>query len=347
MAISYLPPSVSTKLELTLGELQEQRAPSIMETLLSHGIDVPPALELDGKGFYDFFKVGPRQVQTTSKAANALWSAEFYRFDEPNDDGWTPFLQSWFYHNFEMIDWFARRGVELDSKHTNAPLSALHLYAKGMRYFGKAPRPISPLEEHCIESIQKKLGIPYDDCTCICSPEGCIPSKFVFEFNYEGLYSQRREIQHFIKHLNPPKHLLSRYIYHLTQHILFDFLGGEHTCCSLGRDYVSMLKLRRPTRTNSWRKTSYGSIDFPGEHYQCCTNGLPVPRVESLRALQDPDVFSVTLDSAMSHYDEMDRPDTMPAEEQIYAYIKWILEEGYLDIDVSHGCEHDLNEDME
>jgi len=63
--------------------------------------------------------------------------------------------------------------------------------------------------------------------------------------------------------------------------------------------------------------------------------------VYSLRALKDPDVFSATLNSAMSHYDEMNRPDTMPADEQVYAYINWILKEGYLDIDVSNGCEHD------
>ena len=56
LTCSHLPLSVSAKLDFTPGELQEQRASWIVETLLSHGVDVPPALELDRKGFYDFFQ---------------------------------------------------------------------------------------------------------------------------------------------------------------------------------------------------------------------------------------------------------------------------------------------------
>jgi len=338
MAISYLPPSVSTKLELTLGELQEQRAPSIIETLLSYGIDVPPALELDGKGFYNYHPQG----QITPEVANALCSAGFQRFDKPNDNGWTPFLQSWFYHRFEMIDWFARKGVKLDSRHTDIPLTALHLYAKGMRYSRTASKDTSAMKEYYIQLLQEKLGIPCDDCSCACSPDGCTPVKFVLQREddrYDS--SQKDQVREFMEDLDPPKPLLNQYIYQITRHILFDLLGGEHTCCSLEESHWSLRGLPRPTRKTKWRKMFYDFSDFPAEHLQCCTNGLPVPRVESLRALQDSDVFSVTLDYAMSHYDEMERPDTMPAEEQVFEYINWILAEGYLDIDASNGCEHD------
>jgi len=340
MAMSLLPRSVSAKLELTPGELQEQCAPSIMETLLSWGIDFPPALDLDGKGLYDFPTDYCTRFHITPNAASELWSAGFHRFDQPNDNGWTPFLQSCFRHNFEMIDWFASRGARLDSRHTDVHLTALHLYAKGMGRFKTASQDISAVKKHCIESIQKELGIPYDDCTCACSPKGCPPTKFILDSDsWRYSPSQKDQIREFITDLNPPKPLLSRYIYHLTRHILFDFLGGEHTCCSIEQEHWMRWKLQRPTRTKSWRQF-YSSSDFPSDHIQCCKNGLPVPRVESLRALQDPDIFSVTLDSAMSHYDEMDRPDTMPAEEQVFEYINWILKEGYLNIDVSDGCEH-------
>ena len=333
MAISHLPPSISDNLNSILGVPQEQHAPFIMETLVSHGIDIPSALELDGKGFFDFYEtVSSDDKQITPKAADVLWSAGFHLLDEPNDSGWTPFLQSCFCHNFEMIDWFASRGVRLDSRHTDVSLTALHLYAKGMRYHKTASKDISAVKKHCIQSIQKELGIPYDDCTCICSPTGCTPGKFILE-------NDSAEIRELIEDLNPPKPLLNRYVYHLTRHILFDLLGGEHTCCSLGQAEPWMLP--KPIRTHSWRKKFDDFKGLPGEHYQCCNNGLPVPRVYSLRALKDPDVFSATLNSAMSHYDEMNRPDTMPADEQVYAYINWILKEGYLDIDVSNGCEHD------
>ena len=63
--------------------------------------------------------------------------------------------------------------------------------------------------------------------------------------------------------------------------------------------------------------------------------------MESLEALRTPDVLNATIETAMSHYDEMDRPDTMSAEEQVFEYIKWISREGHLDIDASNGCEHD------
>ncbi|KAI4657052.1 uncharacterized protein J4E79_007668 [Alternaria viburni] len=217
-----------------------------------------------------------------------------------------------------------------------------------MELVGTLSNVTSSMEKHYVESIQKKLGIPYDNCTCACSPKGCTPVKFIFEEDDQFYYNpQKDQIRRFIKNLNPPQALLNQYIYHFTRHILFDLLGGEHTCCSLGQAYWSAWHLQKPTKIYRWRKRFRGSGNITAKHCQCCKNGLPVPRWASLRALQDPDVFSATLDSAMSHYDKMKRPDTMAPEEQGYEYIKWILKEGYLDINVSNGCEHDLDEDSE
>ena len=342
-ALSYLPPSVSAKLDLTLGELQEQRAPSIMETLISYGVNIPPALELDRKGLYDFCMDKSGRIQLMPEAANELWCAGFRLFDEPNDNGWTPFLLSWFCHSFDMIDWFASRGVRLDSRHTDVHLTALHLYAKGMFTTETASRDTSIMKRHYIELLQEKLGIPYDDCSCMCSPNGCTPAKFVFEREHNWRDpSQKDQVREFIADLAPPKPLLDQYVYQFTRHIVFDLLGGRHTCCFLRERYWSLWELQRPIRTNRRLKSCYCPLGLGGRHTQCFKSGHPMPRkwTSSHQALQDPNIFSVTLESAMSHYNEMDRPDTMPAEEQVFAYIRWILEEGYLDIEVIDGCEH-------
>jgi hypothetical protein len=353
LANSCLPPSVFSTLGLAPHGLQEQRASSITEKLLSHGIDVPSALELDGKGLYDSRWTGGLSRQVTPEVATALWCAGFHDIDEPNNNGWTPFLQSWFCHNFEMINWFAEKGIRLDSKHAEAPLTALHLYAKRLGYYKATSRHkdvnTSALKQHCIGMTQQQLGIPYDDCTCACSPNGCTPAKFLLEIDIPGHdYSYTHRIRTWTSDIKSSTTLSSRYIYQFTRIVLFDFLGGVHTCCSLGQSYLTFRPLRKPTKAMTWRNYSTSPLRGPNkslfsdtnEHRQCCMNGLLVPRSGSLEGLQDPDVFSATLASAMSHYDKMNRPDTMPAEQQVFAYINWILEEGYLDIDVSNGCEH-------
>jgi hypothetical protein len=350
LANSCLPPSVFSTLGLAPHGLQEQRASSITEKLLSHGIDVPSALELDGKGLYDIPWTGGLICQVTPEVATALWRAGFHDIDEPNNNGWTPFLQSWFCHNFEMINWFAGKGTKLDSKHAESPLTALHLYAKRLGSCEAALRQeevdTSALKQHYMGMIQQQLGIPYDDCTCACSPNGCTPAKFLLETDsLEHHHSHKDRIRTWISDTKPSTALSSRYIYQFTRIVLFDFLGGDHTCCSLGQSHLTFRHLRKPKKAMTWRKRFMMDYHVSNsqnvkEHLQCCMNGLPVPRIDGLQDLQDPIAFSAAFDSAMSHYDEMNRPDTMPAEEQVFAYIIWILEEGYLDIDVSNGCEH-------
>jgi hypothetical protein len=350
LAKSCLPPSIFSTLGLAPHGLQEQRASSITEKLLSHGIDVPSALELDGKGLYDIHWTNNLSLQVTPEVATALWCAGFHDIDEPNNNGWTPFLQSWFCHNFEMINWFTKKGIRLDSKHAEAPLTALHLYAKRLGSYKAASRQehvdTSALKQHYIGMIQQQLGIPYDDCTCACSPNGCTPAKFLLEKDSpQHQHSYKDRIRTWTSDTKPSTALSSRYIYQFTRLVLFDFLGGEHTCCSLGQSYSTFWYLQKPTKAMTWWKRFTMDYNVRNsqnvkEHLQCCMNGLLVPRSGSLEGLQDPDIFSATFASAMSHYDKMNRPDTMPAEQQVFAYINWILEEGYLDIDVSNGCEH-------
>jgi len=346
LANRSLPPSVFDKLGLATSGIQEQRAPLIIQKLVSHGIDIPPALELDGKGLYGAPQSAYVNVHMGRYAANALWSAGFQNIDEPDKYGCTPYLESWLHHNFEMVDWFASRDVRLGSRHVNFPLTTLHFFVKRIFWLDTGSMEedtnMTILKKHYIATTQEELGIPYDDCTCACSPKGCTPAKLLLEEDRGWRHSSQRVlIRKCIKHLNPPKPIFDLYIYHFTRTILFEFIGGEHTCCLSRAKLWWESHLEKHQRAKSWRKTFGSFNDVPGEHYQCCKNGIPVPRRESLRALKNPDVFSATLNSAMSHYDEMDRPGTMPVEEQVFEYINWILKEGYLDIDVSDGCEHD------
>jgi hypothetical protein len=73
------------------------------------------------------------------------------------------------------------------------------------------------------------------------------------------------------------------------------------------------------------------------EHEHFCMNGLPVP----LDAIMDAKELKTALHSAMSHYNEMERPDTMPVEDLPVQYVNWVIAKGYLAVNVRHGCTYD------
>jgi hypothetical protein len=73
------------------------------------------------------------------------------------------------------------------------------------------------------------------------------------------------------------------------------------------------------------------------EHLFFCGNGLPVPQGYA-GAVFDPEELETALQSAMSHYDEMERPDTLPAEELPFQYVNWVIAQGYLAVNVTHEC---------
>ncbi|RYN38248.1 hypothetical protein AA0119_g458 [Alternaria tenuissima] len=348
MASKLLPPSVYSKLELATGQLREQKAPLILKTLIAHGIDVPQALELDGKSFYNFASAFD-DIKMTPKIASAFWDAGFRDIDMPDYNGVTPFLQSWYCANFDMVHWFAKRGVSMSSQHRDAPITALHIYANGLALpEGARAHDINavPTDHYYIGAVQEQLGIPHDDCRCECSPEGCTPIKFLLKVDYRFSSSiPRYRIKKWIEKVNPPTSLLQQYVYECTRYILFDLLGGEHTCCSLKEDCsVGQTVPRRESFKElfkaRWKKRTDEYGEQLEEHRRLCENGIPIPRQGCLQALEDPDIFKATLDSAMSHFDEMDRPDTMSVEQQVFDYINWLLAEGHLDIDVSYDCEH-------
>ncbi|CAN9115910.1 unnamed protein product [Alternaria alternata] len=342
MASRFLPPSIFSKFELAPGQSREQKAPSMIETLIAHGIDVPQALELDGKGFYNFADHFS-SIKMAPETASAFWDAGFREIDTPDNNGLTPFLQSWFSADFEMVDWFAQRGILMRSEHKSTPLTALHFYSARLRFPGDGfARDVNavPTSEHYMDMIRKEMGIPYDDCRCACSPGGCAPIKFLFDPDIEDGMRKPR-IRKWLENVRPSQALELEYVYHLTRYLLFDFLDGEHTCCYLGLECSIHYNVSRRERFMiKFGGQTGGSHERYDEHLRLCASGLPIPQRECLQALRDPDIFGKTLNSAMSHYDEMDRPDTMPLEEQAFKYINWLLIEGHLDIDVSYECEH-------
>lgn len=211
MADMFLPFSILSKLELASGQRNEQSAPSIIEALISHGVDVPQALDLDGKSFYNFSDM-KENIQLVPETANALWNAGFQDIDTPDQNGMTPYLQSWFCANFEMVDWFIQRGVSISSQHRDAPLTALHVYAKRLEYPGGAFAyniDAVPTDPYYMEVIQKHLEIPYDDCICECSLGGCSPVKFFLGgHDYLFGFTRGEQIRKWIENVNPPAPLL-------------------------------------------------------------------------------------------------------------------------------------------
>ncbi|CAN9255692.1 unnamed protein product [Alternaria alternata] len=85
MAIMFLPPPSLSKLNLAPGQRNEQSAPLTIEALISHGVDIPQALELDGKSFYNFSDMH-KSIRLVPEIADALWNAGFQDIDTPDDN---------------------------------------------------------------------------------------------------------------------------------------------------------------------------------------------------------------------------------------------------------------------
>ena len=233
-ARSLLPSTIFFEFDVTEGRKKERQAPRIREVLLSRGFTVPEALELDSKSVYSVSAMHERS-QMTIDVANALWSAGFEDINEPNEDGLTPLLQNWYCANFPMIAWFVQKDVSLSSRHRDVSLNGLHLYAARIQYpssnFFDDPEAV-PTDELHMAQIQKEVGIPHDECTCLCSPSGCSPVKLLFEVTFREC--PRRDLfRTWLKKVKPEPGLLQQYVLEFTRRLLFDFLGCQHTCCAL------------------------------------------------------------------------------------------------------------------
>lgn len=350
LARELLPSSSFSELNIIRGQNKERYAPRIIEILTSYGISVPEALELDGKSFYDSLGAFSG-INLTPDVANAFWNAGFVDINEPNQNGLTPLLQSWFCANFEMVAWFAEKGISLLSRHRDAPLTALHLHARRIDEYSTLlfyNLGTVPTDKYYMAQIQEEVGIPYDDCTCPCSPNGCTPVKFLCENkSHEG--SRKDNLRKWFENVEPERALLQQYIYDFTRCLLFNFLGGKHTCCYLYEDGRVHMRNKNTTFESSteipsmyWRRTDeFWKMKM--EHYSYCVDGIPTPRQDASLSTEGTEELKMTLDSLMSHYYEMSRPDMMLPEEQPFHYINWIIAEQYLKIDVRFDCTHNFD----
>ena len=318
IARSYLPTCTFSGFELIGSRKKERQAPRLRETLLARGFTTPAALELDDKSVYNVASFHGI-MQMTNDVADTLWNSGFEDINEPNEDGLTPFLQNWFCANFPMVDWFLEKGISLFSEHRDASLNALHLYALRMAYpgafFSHDPGAV-PTDEHHMAKIQEGMGILHDECTCLCSPNGCSPLKFLI-----GRYvdSRKTVFREWLRKVKPEPELLQQHVLEFTRCLLFDFLGCKHTCCVLGQEGEVVTEHYRKCGIPTYTKHSAARRFFAFQH-----DGLPRP-LKYPTSTQELEMSERALHFCMSKYDEMPRREDMLPEEQPFDYIKWIV----------------------
>ena len=317
-ARSLLPSIIFSAFNIIDGRKKEQQVPCIREALLTRGFTVPEALELDGKSVYSVATMDGR-AQMTNEVANALWSAGFDNINEPNKYGLTPLLQNWFCANFSMITWFVHKDVSIFSRHRDASLNGLHLYAARIQHpganFSGDPEAVSTHEDY-IAQIQKEVGIPHDECSCLCSPNGCSPIKFLCQDYYQNR-ARRNLFRTWLRKTKPELRLLEQYVLEFTRQLLFDYLGCMHTCCVLGIEGSIENVEYRTVYTSGfgkWMRTSVFQIDSLPQPYSIASSAKEAETRESV------------LGFYMSKYDEMPRPDTLLPEEQPFHFVHWVLE---------------------
>ncbi|KAL8792563.1 MAG: hypothetical protein Q9195_004862 [Heterodermia aff. obscurata] len=346
IATEYLPGSSFFKLSIPEGQINETSAPRIIEMLISHGIDVPEALVLDGKSVYDFADFHGSTVLNPD-IATTFWNAGFRDIDVPSEEGATPYLQSWFCANFEMVKWFVKKGISLTSTHSHTLLTALHFYAERIDYpGGYFNHNLNNLhtDKDIMARINEELGVPHDKCSCPCSPNGCTPVKIFSDIiDLEGP-SRKDKFRKWLEDVQPKQSLVNQYILAFTRCLLFEFLGGEHSCCRIGKT----CQVENP---GVWipRKHLRSIQDTPGkqlderwnrstDHLTYCVDGLPIPTAYPADSPEEVEEIAEMLDSCMSQYDEMPQRETMDPEEQPFEYVKWAILEHHLEVDVNFYC---------
>jgi len=353
LAEDLLPGSIFSKFQTRTVPKSARNAPDLIELLVSQGICIPEALQLDGKSFFhvsEGFWLQQPIKKMTSVHLDLFWDAGFKDINYPDDVGYTPMLQSWLYGDLEMVAWLADKSVPLSSKHRDFPLTGLHLLAKCVeRCFDDQCRVMcqqverSPAIRHCIGQIQEELQIPYDECTCLCSPDGCSPIKFLFQNSYSRDYeiSSRDRYRNWLKLLEPRPKILQKYTFHFTRLLLFRFLGGRHACCVIGyKGYVSTksrvgLGLDHVDCDEHCHKWTWW---IQQEAHQLCLDGIPMPRRSATPSPKNDEELKVALDLLMSHYDDIPQRDSAPPEEQPFSFLTWLIAERYLVVETEPHC---------
>ena len=218
--------------------LRESSAPLLIQEIRGLGYEVPAALLLDGKSVYatgDF----DGSIRLTRQIADGLWDGGFRDFagDDPHS---SPYLQSWFAADFEMVQWFQSKGVRPGS--TKHSLSGLHFY--GDRHgspgwiFGNDANEI-PCNSELVAQLKQDKDLYHDLCSCLCSAGGCTPiSKMVRSFMDPGRDCKTlgQNLAAWVKHAAISPEELHDCLCEALRAVFFQIFFDEtdHTCCDIG-----------------------------------------------------------------------------------------------------------------
>ncbi|KAH7160682.1 hypothetical protein EDB81DRAFT_323063 [Dactylonectria macrodidyma] len=247
LALSTLPDTSELKTRLVLGTVWETLAPQISEELTACNQRIPAALELDcdGEGVYDTAELHA-DIRLTMPLAERLWRGGFLRINEFSPlNGLTPMLQAWYSADFEMVSWFIDKGVSPYSKHRDAPISGLHLYAARLSYpggyFQHQPEAIDT-SPRFITQLMQEPSCCQDSCSCLCSVGGCSPLSTLVKqsciflrpnssFDYQTI-KFRSQVWCDKLLYRPEQH--AHHVGQLLRALVFERSGFHHSCCRIG-----------------------------------------------------------------------------------------------------------------
>ena len=244
-----------------------RKAPEIIDALRKSGVLVSKALALDDTNVYETAHLHG-DIRLSPQYAEKLWSAGFHEIDRPNHDRLTPFLQSWFVADFDMVTWYMQKGVSARSHDQRAGFCGLHLYAARMalpgRYFQFSADLVNT-DFAVISDVQRDETLHHDACFCICSPQGCTPASILAKEPWTMWDCKDIDIlfRKWCEKTNPSAHLLDLSAREYTRAWLCGISEYPHTCCDLGR-------FLRPERASIDDETSAGAERVVGgwmRHY--------------------------------------------------------------------------------
>ncbi|KAI4869398.1 hypothetical protein F4820DRAFT_407287 [Hypoxylon rubiginosum] len=248
LAFSVLPDSSPVRQRLSDSCLIESLAPTVIHELRKNNISIPTGLELDGKDIYDTCDFHS-DIRLTPTLAERLWVGGFRRINDYFDHDSrakdsTPILAAWYNADFEMVSWFISKGASPFSKQRKLPISGLHVYAKRLSfpgaYFRHETERVHTSTIHLEQLIQE--GTCYrDNCSCVCSPEGCTPVsifiKSISRYQPPGYDEFCTKLKLFWKKLLPGSNPEPEQLEESLRALIFRrFLEPEqHTCCSISQ----------------------------------------------------------------------------------------------------------------
>ncbi|KAM7220131.1 hypothetical protein V8F06_004459 [Rhypophila decipiens] len=247
-ALACLPESSPSRLELDRDNFKESLAPGIIEELTSMGVDVPLPLQLDGGTVYSGAPHSA-EIHLTPTVAQALWNTGFRQVDADVNSSLCKMLRCWYSANFKLALWFQSKGVPVTTRDRISGRSGLHCYLEGLCCKGVDPQ--GRRSERCrgaqqlIEEILDDDAAYHDNCSCLCSPDGCTPLSRLPRLTRRtrldasgaitapGLYEMDSVYQAWLDLVGPEKSAqgCSTFVMEILRAVAFEELEGVHDCC--------------------------------------------------------------------------------------------------------------------